>query len=83
MNAWQTQKPCQNALSNLSRSLPLKTASVQFISCQGHPDLGLVRTQLDEAALLRVVKLGALDNDSMCRQIYAPSQGGCCAEHFQ
>ena len=37
----------------------------------------VLRAQLHPASLFRGINLGALDNDSVCRQVDAPSKSGC------
>lgn len=40
-------------------------------------------TQFSESSLLCVVQLGPLDNDSMSREVDAPGQCGCAAQHLE
>lgn len=41
------------------------------------------RTQFSESSLLCIIQLGPLDDDSVGRQVDAPGQGGCAAQHFE
>ena len=44
---------------------------------------GTCPTKVLELALLSIVQLSALDDDSVCWQVDSPGQRGSCAEHLQ
>ncbi|KAA6424104.1 MAG: hypothetical protein FRX49_06063 [Trebouxia sp. A1-2] len=72
---------CQKALQDLQRTLCLRqhgmrTADEREVRVTGH-------TQFSESSLLCVVQLGPLDNDSMSREVDAPGQCGCAAQHLE